>query len=296
LYEGGPNATPTVDGDTVYALGKHGDMVCLKKADGTVVWTKNLQKETGAKPIDWGYSGSPLIVDDLLIVNVGTAGMALNKTDGAIVWTTGTEPSGYSTPVLFTKDTVQCVALFGATAVYGVEVKTGKEIWQFPWKTNYKINVADPIIYNDMVFISSGYGKGCSLFKITDNKPEEVWENKEMKNHFSTCILWKDHIYGFDGNAGKNVPLKCLEFVTGTEKWSHDVAGMGSLIMADGKLIYLTQDGELVIAEATPEKYQELAKAQILTGKCWTVPVLAEGRIYARNAAGDLVCVNVKAK
>ncbi len=295
LYEGGPNATPTIDGPFVYTLSKHGDVFCLNKTTGAVIWNCNLPKEIGAKPIDWGYSGSPLIVDDLVIVNVGTAGTALNKANGKIAWTTGEGPSGYSSPVPYTLNDQKYAALFGAEAIFGVEVMTGMIKWQFPWKTSYKINAADPLISQNLIFISSGYNKGSALLKITDNQPEVVWNNKDMKNQFSTSVLWQDHIYGFDGNTGKNVPLRCLELATGTEKWSHDVEGMGSLLIADSKLIYLTQAGELVIVEARPEKYQEIAKAPILTGKCWTMPILAGGRIYARNAAGDLVCVNVKA-
>jgi len=296
LYEGGPNATPTVAGPYVYTLGKHGDVFCLDKANGKVIWQRNVKKETGAKANEWGFAGSPLVYEDMVIVNVGKAGTALNKTDGAILWTTGKEPAGYTSAVPYSLNNQNCIAVVGGEAAYGLEAKTGKILWEFPWKTSYKINAADLIVYQDLVFISSGYNKGCALFRIADNKPAAVWENKEMRNQFSSSVLWQDHIYGFDGNTGKNVPLRCLEFATGKETWTQEVEGMGSLTASDGKLIYMTQAGELVIAGANPQRYEEIGRAAVLSGKCWTVPVLAGGRIYARNAAGDVVCVNVKGK
>ncbi len=114
-----------------------------------------------------------------------------------------------------------------------------------------------------------------------------------MRNHFNSCVLWKGHIYGFDGQAGGGA-LTCLNYETGQVKWRQKGMGTGSLMVADGKLIILGERGKLVIAEASPEGFKELSSAQILKGKCWTVPVLANGRIYARNAVGDLVCVDVR--
>jgi len=117
-----------------------------------------------------------------------------------------------------------------------------------------------------------------------------------MRNHFNSCVLWEGHIYGFDGQGGGRGQLTCLDYKTGQKKWSQKGMGTGSLMLANGKLIILSESGKLVIAEASPEGFKELASAQILSGKCWTVPVLANGRIYARNADGQLVCIDVNSK
>ena len=129
--------------------------------------------------------------------------------------------------------------------------------------------------------------------KIGASDVTELWNNKNMRNQFNSCLLWKGHIYGFDGQAGGRGQLRCLDYKTGEVKWSQKGMGTGSLMLADGKLIILSETGTLVIALASPEGFSELSSAQILTGKCWTMPVLANGRVYARNATGHLVCIDL---
>ena len=128
---------------------------------------------------------------------------------------------------------------------------------------------------------------------LGDDKVTEIYSNRNMRNQCNSSVLWKGHVYGFDGQVGGSGSLACLDLETGQVKWAQRGLGTGSLMLADGKLIVLGEKGKLAIVEATPNGYKELASAQILEGKCWTVPVLANGRVYARNAAGDLVCVNV---
>jgi outer membrane protein assembly factor BamB len=290
-YEGGPGATPTVDGDRVYTCSKNAEVFCLDAAKGTVIWSKNLASELGAKKPTWAYASSVLVESDLLLVNVGGAGTALNKKDGKVVWSNGKEVANYSTPVAFDAGGKRAVALFTKDHVAAVRVADGQELWRYPWKTSYDINAADPIVSGNEVFISSGYNHGAALLRITDNKPEKVWENKNMRNHFNSCVLWKDHLYGVDEKE-----LRCIVWKTGEVKWGDPKFGKGSLIIADGKVIGLGEKGGLLIAEATPDAFKPLARAQVLGGKCWTTPVLANGRIYCRNAAGDVVCVDVSGK
>jgi len=292
-HEGGPSATPTVEGDAVYVFSKNGDILRLNAKSGEVVWHKNIRTELGLKELTWYFSGSPVIVDDLVILNAGTAGVALNKADGRVVWHNGKDVGGYATPVPYTHGGRKCIALLGAGDLFGIEAATGKILWRYEWKTNYDINAADPIIAGDRIFISSGYNKGCALLKLGDDKVTEIYSNRNMRNQCNSSVLWKGHVYGFDGQVGGSGSLACLDLETGQVKWAQRGLGTGSLMLADGKLIVLGEKGKLAIVEATPNGYKELASAQILEGKCWTVPVLANGRVYARNAAGDLVCVNV---
>jgi outer membrane protein assembly factor BamB len=175
----------------------------------------------------------------------------------------------------------------------GLNPATGKVMWKFPWKTSYDINAADAIIAGETIFISSGYNKGCALIKVSGGDATEVWQNKNMRNQINCSVLFEGHIYGFDGQVGGGGKLTCIDLATGEKKWSQSGMETGSLMVADGKMIILGESGKLVIAEASPDAFKELASAEILIGKCWTVPVLANGRIYARNAAGQLVCVDV---
>ena len=292
-HEGGPCATPTVDGDAIYTFSKDGDAIRFNAATGDIVWHVNLNKQYGFKHPTWHFSGSPLVLDDLVILNAGSAGVALNKSDGTIAWQSDKSISGYATCVPFNIGNKKYVAIMGADEIVAVNPVDGNIIWRFPWKTEYDINAADPVFSGDLMFISSGYNHGCALLKISDSGVSEVWQNKNLRNQINCSVLWKGYLYGFDGQVGGGGKLKCIEFNTGQVKWTQGGLGTGSLMLADGKLIILSERGKLVIADASPDGYNELASAQILSGKCWTYPVLANGRIYARNADGKLVCVDV---
>ena len=290
-YEGGPSATPTVDGEHVYMFSKRGMAHCLDAAKGTVVWSKDLAAELKATMPTWGFASSVVIEGDLALINVGSTGAALDKKSGKVVWSSGTEESGYATPVPFGAGDGRAVMLATKQEVVAVTVKEGKEVWRFPWKTQYDVNAADPILSGSQVFISSGYNHGGGVFDVGSKPPKQVWENKNMRNQFNSCVVWKSHIYGVDDNQ-----LRCLVFATGEVKWTEKASGKGSLMMADGKLIVLSEKGELMVAEPSPAGFKPMARAQVLGGKCWTTPVLANGKIYCRNAAGAVVCVDVSGK
>jgi len=290
-YEGGTSATPTVDGDRVYTISKRGILHCLGAADGKVVWTNNLQQELGAKIPEWGFAGSFYIEGDLAILNFGTAGTALDKRTGKVVWTSGTDVSGYSTPMPVNAGGERAVILAVKQDVVAVKIKDGKELWRFPWKTQYDVNAPTPILSGSKVFISSGYNHGGGVFDISQQPPKEIWNNKNMRNHMAGSILWKGHLYGIDENQ-----LRCLDFDTGEVKWTDKVSGKGALMIADGKLIVLSERGELLVAEASPAAFKPISRAQVVGGKCWAAPVLANGKIYCRTGPGDVVCVDVSGK
>lgn len=290
-YEGGTSATPTVDGDKVYTISKRGILHCLNAADGKVVWTKNLQEELGAKIPEWGFATSFLIQGDLALLNFGSAGTALDKKTGKVVWSSGPEESGYATPVPFDASGERAVLLAAKRDVIAVKVKDGKELWRFPWKTQYDVNAAAPILSGSKVFISSGYNRGAGVFDVSKNPAEKVWENKNLRNHMASSVLWEGHLYGVDENQ-----LRCVVFDTGEVKWTDKVSGKGTLSMADGKLLVLSERGELLVANPSPAGFKPIVRAQVVGGKCWTAPTLANGKIYVRTGPGDLVCVDVSGK
>ncbi len=295
LYEGGPNATPTVDGEYVYTLSKAGHIACLTAADGRLFWSKKVK----AKMPMWGFSGSALIDGNTVIFNIGPNGLALDKMKGTPVWASGNTEAGYATPVPFLCNDRPALAMFSKASLLAVAPETGKVLWEFPWKTRYDVNAADPVLVsNDTVFISSGYDHGCALVKFTDKSASKVWENKNMRNHFNSTVLWKGYLYGFDERT-----LKCLDPKTGKEVWAQKDLGKGSLILADGKLIVLSEKGKLVIAPPSPDGFKPISELQVFEGKtkCWTAPVLANGRIYARKVVpkgreSEIACIDVKTK
>jgi outer membrane protein assembly factor BamB len=287
-FEGGPCATPTVSDGRVYTFSRKGDLFCLDASKGAVVWSKNLNQELGLEIPTWGSAGSVLIEGTQALLNMGSAGVALDKDSGKVAWTSPKNAGAYATPVPFTAGAERCVAIAARQTLVAVRVADGHLMWSYPWKTSYDVNAADPIISGETVFISSGYGHGGALLKLKGDKPELVWENKNMRNHFNSCVLWKGYLYGPDDSG-----LRCLAFDSGELKWTDREFGKGSLMVADGKLVALSEKGELIIAETTPAAFKPITRAKVLSGKCWTTPVLSNGHIYCRNAVGDAVCLDV---
>jgi len=279
----GPRSTPTVDGALVYVLSPKGKLAALKTANGQVAWQHDLPAEYGAKSPGWGVSTSPLVEGNLLIVNVGGSGnksiVAFDKTNGKPVWTSQSDSAGYSAPIAITVRGVRQIIVFTADAILSVSPEDGRLFWRSGWKTDYDVNAATPIFLPpDKLFVSSGYGTGSALLQINRTNVAEVWRSRGMKNQFSSSVLHNGIFYGFDDST-----LKAIDADTGEERWKQRGFGHGSLILAGGHLIVLSDRGKLALVQATPEAYKELGNAQVLEGKCWTSPSLADGRLYVRN-------------
>ena len=289
----GTRCTPTVDGNHVYAGSRRGNFFCLDANNGNVIWSKDFPKDYGAKIPMWGFAGSPLVEGDSVICEVGGAGssvVAFNKNTGDEIWKAGDDPIGYSSIVPFTDRGQRCLAVLSGRAIVGRSIKDGKELWRMDWKTSYDINAATPIIVDNKVFVSSGYGTGCALIEFGADGAKVVWQNKNMRNHVATCIFWEGYLYGFDESE-----FKCLDFKTGEVKWSEKSYGKGSVFLANGKLIVYGQKGKLGVVQASPDGFKEITSFQALGGNdTWAVPVLANGKVYCRSLR-DLVCLDVAA-
>jgi outer membrane protein assembly factor BamB len=290
-FEGGPCATPTVADGRVYTFSRSADLFCLDAAKGTVIWSKNLHRDLGLEIPTWGCASSALVEGNLVVENMGSAGVALDRKSGRVVWVSAKSAGAYATPVPLAIGADQCLAILTRQSLVAVKAASGQAVWSYPWKTEYDVNTADPIIAGDKVFLSSGYNHGGCLLRLFGPTPQRVWENKNMRNHFNSCVLWQGYLYGPDDDG-----LRCLAFDTGNLKWTYGEFGKGSLMVADGKLVALSERGELIIAEPSPTEFKPLSRAQVLTGKCWTTPVLSNGHIYCRNAVGDMVCLDVSGK
>ena len=294
-YEGGPNTTPSVDGEHVFTLSKRGDLFCFAVDSGKVVWKQNIVESIPATKPEWGFAGSPLVWGDRLILNVGGAGAALSKSTGKLLWSSDTNTGGYATPVGFGSGDSRAVAIFSGGGLVGVRPSDGHELWRHPWVEEYKINAADPIFPTSTSVFLTSYGRGCALLSLENSEPKEIWTNKNLAVGFNSCVFLDGYFYGIHGTAdGTDKDVRCISATTGELKWKQEKFGLGSLTAADGKLILLSERGELVLAEASPSGFKAISRAQVLGGKCWTTPVLANGRIYCRNAKGSLVCLDVR--
>jgi len=299
FFEGGTTGTPTLDGDRLYWLSRWGDLYSFDAATGKILWNRQLVKETGAKVSTWGFSGAPTVYKDLLLLNVGEAGMAVEKETGKEVWKSSVGDPGYSTPLPVTRDGKTEVWLADGEAYLSVVPETGKENWRMKWVTQYAVNAADPIPYGDKVFISTGYGKGAALFKpavTPDAEPEVIWKNRVIRTQLNAAVLVDKYLYGTDGDATGRAQLKCIEIETGKERWTQLDFGTGGITIADGKIIALSAKGELMLAPVSPEAFKPTDRAQVLGGKSWTAPVLANGIVYCRTSSGELAAVDLRKK
>jgi outer membrane protein assembly factor BamB len=296
-YGSGPRATPTVDGDYVYTVGATGLFHCLKAATGEKVWGHDLLGEFQAENLRWGVSFSPLIDDDRIFTNPGGPNgnslAGFDKGDGKLIWKALDDPAGYSSPIISTAAGVRQVVFFTGKHLVSVSPADGKRLWSYPWETSYDCNIATPIARGDYVFISSGYDKGCALLEISRStegslQAKPVYQHNRMRNHFSSSVLYKDHLFGFD-----DATLVCMDFRTGKIVWKEKGFHKGSLLVADGRLIILGEKGKLALAEATPDQYREQAAFAVSPRQCWTVPVLADGKLYVRDEQ-EIVCLDLK--
>lgn len=296
LHEGGPGATPTVAEGVVYTVGKEGQLHAWHADDGKMIWSNDLRKLTGRERVPaWGYTGSAVVVGDLVCYQAGQT-IALDRRTGQVKWMSTEYEPAYTTPEPFESKGHSALAVLNSWGLVLLDAANGKELSKYPWQTRFSTNATTPLVHDGQVFLSTGYGRGCTLVNIRAGQCEPVYENKELSNHISNSVLLDGMLYGFDGNSNRNklVELVCMNWADGKVRWKQRGFGLGSLIISDGKLIILSDAGELVIAEATGAGYRELARARVLAGKCWTSPVLSHGRIYCHNAAGELVCVDVR--
>ncbi|MCF6312402.1 MAG: PQQ-like beta-propeller repeat protein [Verrucomicrobiales bacterium] len=293
-FPGGSTGTPSVDGEVVYSLARAGQLFCFDAATGKVKWQKNLMEDFGYDMPAWGFTGSPKVHGALLLLNAGDAGLALRKEDGSLVWKSKNGEASYSTPYLVQRDGTDLAIFSNKRGYTCVEAKNGKEWWRVKWLTRYGVNAADPIVHDGKVFISSAYDKGSTLLDWKEpTKPKSLWKNRVMKNQMNACVLIDGFLYGVSGNEGKEgTGLLCMEFLTGESQWTDTSVGQGAVVAtAQGDLLVLSESGELSIGKASTKGYTARVKQQVMKGKCWTAPVLANGKIYCRNGDGQVVCV-----
>ena len=299
-YGNGPRSTPTLEAGKVYVQSVSGPLACLDVKDGSIVWKKDLLKEYGGKNITWGLSASPLIEGDLVLAVPGgkDAGVAaFNKNTGALVWKLGSDKAAYASPVAVTVGKERQLIFFTAPGLVAA-APDGKELWRVPWKTGFDCNICTPLVLGDKLFVSSGEKVGCGLFQLQPGAaPKALWRFKAkqspMTNYWANAVHHDGHLYGIHGEFSDRLDLRCVELATGKVKWSEDDFGKASILLADGHLFITTKKGELVLARATPDRYEEKTRLTPL-GENRTVPTLANKRLYLRDRE-KVLCLDVGA-
>jgi outer membrane protein assembly factor BamB len=293
----GTFSSPVIDGGCVYSSGRNGDVHCLDAKTGKRIWHTNVVEKYGAQIPKYGFSGSPVIEGRAVILNACLYGIALDKATGKKIWASPPGRAGYATPVVYDYEGKKGIVVFSHRRLNGVDLRTGERLWQFPWIFNDGADSPDPVVVGSRVFISTAYRNGGAMIEFTGNRPEQHWFKKEIQNEFGSSLYIDGYLYVPVGDTRhRTAYLKCIDFNSGEELWSRDT-GHCSMIYADGKFIVLNQWGKLRIMEATDKGWTDLSEADIIETnsrvRCWTAPVLANGRIYVRTCVGDLVCVDV---
>lgn len=284
----GPRSTPTVEDDRLYVLGGSGDLTCLENATGKKIWSINLIQKFGGRNPYWGYSESPLIVGDRILVNAGgprASIVAIAKADGATLWQNHADEAGYSSPMLLRTGSLNQVIFFTGSRTLAVDPRDGRLLWSYNKAANGTANIATPIVRGTRVFVSSDYGTGAALLDIRAAgnlaSANEVYFTRDMRNHHASSVLVDEHIYGFSSSI-----LTALKFDTGAMAWRDRSIGKGSLIFADQRLYLYSEDGVVGLAEASPAGYREHGRfslAQQSGLPTWSHPIISGGLLIIRD-------------
>ena len=302
-YEG-PRSAPTVAGELIIALGQWGDLVCLEAATGKEVWRKDYTENFGGKRPEWGFAEAPLVDGDKVVITPGGAEgsiVALDLKNGATLWRSKgfTDAPNYSSLVIANIGGVRQYVQLTPESVVGVAAADGKVLWRVPRKGRVAV-IPTPIVSDEFVYVSSGYGVGCNLFKVTESggkfTAQEAYANKVMSNHHGGVVKVGDYNYGYSDGRG----WVCQNFKTGEAKWEEkEKFGKGALVCADGRLFLRGEDkGTVVLIDASPDGYKEHGRFEQPSRsdqKAWPHPVIAGGKLYLRDQDA-LLCHEVKGK
>lgn len=290
----GPRTTPTCHNGSVLSLGATGILNCLDASTGQVRWSRNILTDARVDNRIFGMCGSPLVVGTLVIAFPGGSGASVAAWDletGDPVWQSGSAESSYSSPQLADMLGESTILNFNAEGLYAHALADGRELWKYPWVSNpdEKNNVCQPVVLpggdqnSARVFIASGYNKGCAVLEVRRTSRAEcdvrpVWQNRNLKAKFTCVVFHKGHIYGLDERI-----LTCVDVETGERKWKRGRYGHGQLVLVGKRLLVQTDSGEVVLVEARPDEFREVARFPALTGRTWNHPVVSGRHLLVRN-------------
>ena len=314
LYPG-PRATPTWHAGRVYFAGPYGLVGCLRASDGKPLWSLNVKEKFAGRGTDFGYSSSPLVEQGKVILPVGgqrASVVALDARDGSTVWASGDEPSSYCSAIPITLRGRRHVVTFLQNALASFDLETGRLLWQEKFSQGYDEHAAMPLYEEPYLMIASPFRSGSETYRLEagdsdspGDGPGQVtatteWFSPQMSNDVASSVLVGGFVYGFDLRDIQSKlrrpsrgQFKCMELTTGAVRWSTDRTGHAAVIAADGKLLLFNDTGEVLLLRASPDRYEELARAEVFGGEiCWTAPSLSRGRLYLRSPS-QAACVYV---
>lgn len=278
----GPRATPTLSNGRVYTFGATGILNALDAGTGAVVWSRNVSSETGVKIPFWGFSSSPLVIGDLVIVAASGQLVAYDAASGKQRWLGPAGGGSYSSPQLVTIDGVSQVVFMNGNGAVSVGVSDGKQLWQHPWSSN---SIVQPAVTPEGDILITSQDEGTRRIAVDHSGNNwtvaERWTSNGLKPYFNDFVVHKGHAFGFDGRI-----LACIDLTNGERKWKGGRYGNGQLVLLPDQdlLLVLSEEGELALVSATPDQFTERAKVAAIQGKTWNHPVLVGDILFVRNA------------
>ena len=278
----GPRATPLLHGGRVYALGATGHLSALDADTGAPIWSRDAAADTGATLPTWGFAGSPIAVQDALIVAASGVLASYDLATGAPRWTGAPGAEGYSSPQLVTLDGVPQVLLVTGDGLTSVAPATGKPLWSHVWK-GYPMVQPAPTGDGGVLF-SHNESDGLRRLAVQQGAggwtATERWTSKGLKPYFNDFVVHKGYAYGFDGSI-----LSCVRLTDGERVWKGGRYGHGQLVLLADQdaLLVLSEEGEVALVRATPDGFAELGRVPGLDGKTWNHPVVVGDLLLARN-------------
>jgi len=296
----GPRCVPLLHKGNVYLLGADGDLHSVVLKTGEKRWSRPLGREFTIPQSYFGVGSTPIVEGDKLLVNVGGksgAGIvAFALADGKTVWKATEEQASYSSPTAATIDGERQVIFVTRLKAVSINPADGTVRWDFPFGARGPtVNAATPLVLDEHLFLSASYGVGAVCRKIGKTSADEVWANNNtMSSQFSTSVPHGPYLYGIDGR--QDIPparLRCIEPLSGKIQWTIEDFPVANLIVADGKLVIVTDDGNLILAAASPKAYRELGRARVAQSETRALPALANGILYVRDA-GALKAIDLR--
>jgi len=288
-FDEGPRSAPVINNGTVYTWGAEGVLSAVDFATGKVRWSVPAH-QTFRSPKGWfGSAGSPLVEAGKVLVNVGgqDAGIvAFDAATGAVAWKATSDESSYSSPTVATIGGARHALFITRSNVVDLDPANGKIRFTLPFRSrsSASVNAATPLVIGNLVYVSASYGTGAALLEVNGAQFRKVWASDDaISNHYSTCVYRDGYLYGFHGRQEEGQTLRAIEMKTGKVMWSIEGYGAGTVTLAGDRLLILRENGELVIAPATPKEFRPIAHAPILKAVVRAYPAIADGRLYARN-------------
>ncbi|HKW97004.1 MAG TPA: PQQ-binding-like beta-propeller repeat protein [Bryobacteraceae bacterium] len=287
----GPHATPLVTANGVYEIGILGNLICLNKKTGKLVWSHNLYNEFHGTFFDRGYAPSPIAYGDTVIMKAGGAGnsfIAFDQATGKVVWHTTQEfRDAPASPILIKLDGQDQLVTQMSEEIVGIDPTNGWVLWTYPHSTSWGLNISTPVWGDDhLLFVSSAYNGGSVVIRLVRKSgktaPEEVWSSNKMRVHFSTVIRLGDYVYGSSGDFGP-APLTAVDVKSGKIAWQDRTFPKANFIYADGKFIVVDEDGTLALAEFSPQGLKVVSQVSLMQSNAWTVPSISGTRLYVRD-------------